>query len=41
MAQEDKMETTRIEYDIDMHGNTIETEVHVTYFNNEWPDFDN
>ena len=34
------MKTTRIEYDIDMHGNTVGTKVHVTYFDNEWPDFD-
>lgn len=34
------IETTRIEFDIDMWGNTVTEEVDVTYYDDEWWDFD-
>ena len=42
MAQEEKdtMEVSAIMYEKDMYGNTVEVEVHITYFFDEWADFD-
>lgn len=43
MAQEEKdtMNVSATMFEIDMHGNTFKEEVHITYFFNEWADFDN
>lgn len=42
MAQEenDTMEVAATMFEKDMHGNTVKEEVHITYFFNEWSDFD-
>lgn len=42
MTQEDKdkMEVSAIVFEKDMNGNTVEEKVHITYFFNEWADFD-
>lgn len=42
MAQEenDTMEVAATMFEKDMHGNTVEEKAHITYFFNEWADFD-
>ena len=42
MAQKEKdtMEVSATMFEKDMHGNIVEEEVHITYFFNEWADFD-
>jgi hypothetical protein len=42
MAREEKgtMEVSATMFEKDMHGNTVKEEAHITYFFNEWADFD-
>ena len=34
------MDVVATEYDIDMHGDTVEQKVDIRYFYDEWADFD-
>lgn len=38
--EKDKMEVSAIVFEKDMHGNTVEEELYITCFFNEWVDFD-